>query len=138
MTDGGSRAVEIAVEFGAEEWAEEVERLVPNSPARAHAKRARREIEAARARLAWKRCRSEDAPDGTSLPGCVKLYVPLDRQGSSDAPYGFVFRLQQEADGRLSLSFIAFGERHPDNPATRTVYERAHKRLHGRFPSGGK
>jgi hypothetical protein len=45
-----------------------------------------------------------------------------------------VFRLQQESDGSLSLNLVAFGERHPDNPATRTVYERAHKRLHGRYP----
>jgi hypothetical protein len=29
---------------------------------------------------------------------------------------------------------IAFGERHPSNPASRTVYERAHKRIHGRYP----
>lgn len=28
----------------------------------------------------------------------------------------------------------AFGERHPDNPNTRSVYERAHKRLHGHYP----
>lgn len=64
----------------------------------------------------------------------MKLYVPLGKQGPSDAPYGFVFRLQQERDGRLSLNLLAFGERHPDNPVTRTVYERAHKRLHGRYP----
>jgi hypothetical protein len=31
------------------------------------------------------------------------------------------------------LVFVAFGERHP-KPGTRTVYERAHKRLHGRYP----
>jgi hypothetical protein len=28
----------------------------------------------------------------------------------------------------------AFGERHPANQSTRTVYERAHKRLHGGYP----
>jgi hypothetical protein len=31
-----------------------------------------------------------------------------------------------------ALRFIAFGERHPE-PGTRSVYERAHKRLHGRL-----
>jgi hypothetical protein len=134
MTGRGRGGAEIAVAFGDEEWREEVEGRAPNSPARIQAQKARRDIEAGRARLAWKRCRSEGAPDGTSLPGCVKLYVPLDRQGSSDAPYGFVFRLQQEIVGRLSLNFVSFGDRHPDNPATRTVYERAHKRLHGRYP----
>jgi hypothetical protein len=29
--------------------------------------------------------------------------------------------------------FVAFGERHPQ-PGTRSVYERAHKQLHGRYP----
>lgn len=29
---------------------------------------------------------------------------------------------------------IAFGERHPTNPRSRSVYERAHKRLHGHYP----
>jgi hypothetical protein len=134
MTEGAHGAASIPIDFGDEEWSEEVERRAPNSPARVQAQRARREIEAGRARLAWKRCRSVDAPDRTSLPGCVKLYVPLDRQGPSNAPYGFVFRLQQEADGRVSLNFVAFGERHPENPSTRTVYERAHRRLHGRYP----
>jgi len=28
---------------------------------------------------------------------------------------------------------LAFGERHPE-PGSRSVYERAHKRLHGRYP----
>lgn len=122
------------VYFGPKEWTEEVERLAPNSPARLQAQRARREIRSGRAPLAWRRCRAEGAPDGTSLPGCVKLYVPLARQGASNAPYGFVFRLQEEPEDGLSLNLVAFGERHPDNPATRTVYERAHKRLHGRYP----
>ena len=55
------------------------------------------------------------------LPGCRKLYVPLDAEGASAAPFGFVFRLSQNSDGGLSWDLIAFGERHPDNPATRTV-----------------
>jgi hypothetical protein len=122
------------VYFGSKEWVEEVERFRSNSPARLQAQRARREIEAGRAVRAWRRCQAQGASDGTSLPGCVKLYVPLGKSGASDAPYGFVFRLQQESDGSLSLNAVAFGERHPDNPATRTVYERAHKRLHGRYP----
>ncbi|HVY77882.1 MAG TPA: hypothetical protein VG898_05190 [Solirubrobacterales bacterium] len=63
----------------------------------------------------------------------MKLYVPLGR-GASEAPFGFVFQLAQDPDGSLVWNFLAFGERHPSNPATRTVYERAHKRLHGRYP----
>lgn len=118
--------------FGEREWGEEVERYAPRTPARAQAERARREIETGGVRLTWRPCEAE-GPGGTRLPGCRKLYVPLDREGSSAAPYGFMFQLAK-ADQGLIWNFIAFGERHPDNPRTRTVYERAHKRLHGSYP----
>jgi len=107
--------------------------LDERSPARVQAERARREIEAGTASLNWQRCEAE-GEGGTILPGCKKLYVPLGKQGASEAPFGFVFQLAQDPDGSLVWNFIAFGERHPDNPATRTAYERAHKRLHGRYP----
>lgn len=123
-----------SIEFGPIEWREEVERYDRRAAASIEATRARKEIESGEAVLAWHRCEAV-GPDGTSLPGCRKLYVPLSRVGASRAPFGFVFRLSQEADGALTWTMIAFGERHPDNPRTRTVYERAHKRLHGRFPS---
>ena len=123
----------VTVRFGGDEWHEEVERLDEHSPARIRAESARREIESGGARLDWKKCEA-DGEGGTALPGCVKLYVPLGQQGASAAPHGFVFQLAQDSDGALVWNFIAFGERHPDNPRTRTVYERAHKRLHGRYP----
>jgi hypothetical protein len=31
-------------------------------------------------------------------------------------------------------TIIAFDKRHPENTRTRNVYDRAHKRLHGRYP----
>jgi hypothetical protein len=120
------------IEFGSLEWAEEVERYRPRSPARIQAERARRAIEAGQVRLAWKRCEA-DGPAGTRLPGCRKIYVPLDKPGASDAPFGFVFRLSQKRNGTLAWTMVAFGERHP-NARSRSVYERAHKRLHGRYP----
>ncbi len=126
-------AQDLPVRFDREEWLEEVERLDERSQARVQAERARREIEGETAALDLQKCEAE-GDDGTRLPGCTKLYVPLGRQGATDAPYGFVFQLAQDPDGSLVWNFIAFGERHPDNPATRTVYERAHKRLHGRYP----
>jgi hypothetical protein len=49
-------------------------------------------------------------------------------------PFGFVFQLVKTEDG-LAWAFLAFGERHPQNPATRSVYERAHHRLYGRNPN---
>ncbi len=123
----------MSVRFDREEWAEEVGRLEKRSMSRVQAERARREIEGRKATLDWQRCEVE-GEDGTRLPGCSKLYVPLGRQGASEAPFGFVFQLAQDPGGSLVWNFIAFGERHPSNPATRTVYERAHKRLHGRYP----
>jgi hypothetical protein len=38
------------------------------------------------------------------------------------------------AGDSLAWNLIAFGERHPANERTRNVYERAHKRPHGRYP----
>ena len=103
---------------------------------RIQAEHARREIEGGKAALAWKRCKAE-GDDGTELSGCSKLYVPLDAQGASAAPYGFIFRLAKTADNELVWNFMAFGERHPGNPSTRSVYERAHKRIHGKYPGHG-
>lgn len=124
----------VSIRFDREEWQEEVERLDERSEARTQAERARREIEGGKAALDLRKCEADDGASGTRLVGCVKSYVPLGKQGASDAPFGFVFQLAQNPDGSLVWNFIAFGERHPDNPATRTVYERAHKRLHGRYP----
>lgn len=133
MTSPRSKPPPVPVRFDREEWREEVERLDERSQARIQAERARREIEAGTATLNWQRCEAE-GEGGTNLPGCNKLYVPLGKPGATEAPFGFVFQLAQDPDGSLVWNFIAFGERHPDNPATRTVYERAHKRLHGRYP----
>jgi hypothetical protein len=74
-----------------------------------------------------------EARDGTSLPFCWKLYLPLEAEGASAARFGFVFRLIKANEGPV-LQCIAFGERHPTNPNTKSVYERAHRRLHGRYP----
>jgi hypothetical protein len=63
---------------------------------------------------------------------CAKVYVPI-AVTTSDAPYGFVLALRSDREsGRIVLRLIAFGERHPS--AGRSVYERAHKRLYGRYP----
>jgi hypothetical protein len=123
----------VPVRFDHEEWAQEVERLDVRSRARIQAEKALREIEGGITTLDLRLCEG-DEKGRTVLPGCAKLYLPLGRQGASDAPFGFVFQLAQNPDGSLVWNFLAFGERHPENPATRTVYERAHRRLHGRYP----
>jgi hypothetical protein len=109
--------------FGEREWGEEVGRLAPTGSGRAQAKRARRQIEAGSTPLTWRPCEAE-GPGGTRLPGCRKLYVPLDGDGPAAAPYGFVFQLARTGRA-LVWNFLAFGERHPDNPNTRNVYDRA-------------
>ncbi len=132
MEPGHSPLAALPVRFDETVWAEEVDRLSPGSPARSQAGRARRQIELGRDALSWRACRAH-GPDGTRLPSCAKLYVPLDAEGATVAPFAFVFRLTR-GPGGLGWVLIAFGERHPSNPRTRTVYERAHRRLHGRYP----
>jgi hypothetical protein len=128
---GQSRAP-FRIEIDDQVWAEEVGRLGPRSAARRSAEKARGEIEADRSNLPWKPC-EEEGSQGTKLTRCVKLYVPFGQQGASAAPYGFVFRLSRVGEG-LVVRMVAFGERHPTNRRTRSVYQRAHRRLHGRYP----
>jgi hypothetical protein len=123
----------VARQFDPDVWEEEVHRFDKGSPLRQAAESGRRRLEAERPSAGWLPCEAE-GPRGTRLPGCVKLYLPLDREPSA-APYGFVFELVASRGPKpsLSLQLLAFGERHP-RPGTRSVYERAHKRLHRRYP----
>lgn len=69
----------------------------------------------------------QDARDGTSLPGCVKVYVP-----PPGGPLGLVCRIAKGQDGRLYLDHLAFGVRHlPPGVRGDTVYRLAHRRLNG-------
>lgn len=75
-----------------------------------------------------KRCDTE-ARDGTSLPGCVKIYIPRP-----DGTWGMVFQLRIGSDGRPFLACLAFGTRHPTGPGALSVYQIAHQRIHGQPP----
>src|SRR4051812_18164975 len=75
--------------------------------------------------------------DGTQLTGCAKLYLPLGDAPPSERPMAFVLGLARAQDGTLAWIFVAFGHRHP-GPGVRSVYERAHRQLHGRFPGRGE
>lgn len=75
-----------------------------------------------------------DGADGTQLAGCAKIYLPIADAPPSQRPYAFVLQLARDDGGTLSWVFVAFGVRHP-GPGIRSVYERAHRRLHGRFPA---
>jgi hypothetical protein len=74
--------------------------------------------------------------DGTELAGCAKLYLPLGDAPPSERPLAFVLQLTRESDSNLVWIFLAFGRRHP-RPGVRSVYERAHRQLYGRFPDRG-
>lgn len=77
-------------------------------------------------------CEAQGA-DGTLLAGCAKVYLPLGQGPASQRPFGMVVQLARGGQQELLWVFVAFGPRHP-RPGVRTVYERAHRRLHGRFP----
>ena len=132
MPTSGRGARRVAVVITARVWRAEVERFDPRSPARLAAERERRRLVSDGLALTdLRRCEAE-AADGTRLPGLVKVYVPIDDAPPSERPYAFVLSpAQRETSPALAL--VAFGERHPARGG-RSVYERAHKRLHGRYP----
>ena len=132
-TGGRAGRPDVPVRFEAEVWDEEVSRLRPGSAMRQAAEAARARLEAEPTAARWLACEAE-WPGQPRLPRCLKLYLPLGLEPSA-APYGFVFELvaSREPEPLFSLRLLAFGERHP-RPGVRSVYERAHKRLHGRYP----
>lgn len=113
-------------------WREEVERYDPGSPARVAAERERIGLEAEGLDLRVLLPCDELGPDRTQLEGRVKVYVPIDPTlGASERPYGFVFTVAAGERGS-ELVLLAYGERHTDRAPT--VYMRAHRRIHGRYP----
>lgn len=67
----------------------------------------------------------ENARDGTSLPACVKVYIP-----PPGGPLGIVYRLAKNKENRLYLDHLAFGVRHhPPGSNAESVYSVAHRRL---------
>jgi hypothetical protein len=75
-----------------------------------------------------RRCDAEGR-DGTKLPACFKVYLPVP-----NGKFGMVFRFIRDSDG-LALRYLAFGVRHhPRDSNAQTVYEIAHRRLHGQLP----
>ncbi len=64
--------------------------------------------------------------DGTELPDCVKAYLPAPA-----GRFGMVFSVDRASTG-LTFVYLAFGARHqPHGSNARTVYQLAHRRLHG-------
>lgn len=132
MATSGGRPRRVSVRIGAEVWHEEVERFGNRSAARITAERERASLEKNGVDLTkLQRCDAE-SPDGTRLSGLLKVYVPITDGPPSERPFGFVFMPARDERG-VHLSLVAYGERHPA-PGSRSVYERAHRRLHSRYP----
>jgi hypothetical protein len=71
-------------------------------------------------------CASEH-PSGTSLENCLKVYLP-----APDGRFGMVFEFVIRRS-RPELAYLGFGVRHhPCGSHAPTVYEIAHRRLHGK------
>jgi hypothetical protein len=77
-----------------------------------------------------RRCESESR-EGVKLPACVKLYLP-----PPSGKFGMVLRFVRDNEG-LALRYLAFGVRHhPHDSNAPTVYDIAHRRLHGNSSQG--
>ena len=129
MPTSGRGLARVAVKIDSDVWREEVERLDARAPARIAAQRERRRLDGEGVPLRQLQRCDELGEDQTRLRRLIKVYVPITDAAPSERPYGMVFSPEPGA----LLVFVAFGERHP-RPGTRSVYERAHKRLHGRYP----
>jgi hypothetical protein len=111
------------VEFDDPTFAEDLEHTTSDT-GRALAESERDELTADGLSPDWlKRCEPEGR-DGTKLPGCGKIYIP-----EPDGPWGMVFQLRIDDEGRPFLACLAFGTRHPTGPGALSVYEVASRRL---------
>lgn len=119
----------VAVRIDPDVWREEVERLTVGSPARVAAERERRRLRQQGVELTQLQRCAEIGDDRTRLSGLLKVYVPIGEAPPSERPFAMIF----SPEPGPCVALVAYGERH--TPAgTRSVYERAHKRLHGRYP----
>lgn len=123
--EGGSRRAR--VRFDEQGFAEDVARLSPAG--REACSRARDEFERGGVPLDRLRACAVAHPSGTSLPGCLKVYVP-DWEGR----WRIVFQIAVD-DGGPMLSFLAAGVGHqPRGARAPNAYQLAHHRLHGGWP----
>lgn len=114
------------VGFDERRWDQDLQRCTPE--ARTAARAWRTAVERDGLLVASLLACRDDARDATSLAACAKTYVPAPA-----GPWGAVLALELPAgEQRAALLVIAFGLRHPPPSSRRaSVYELAHRRLHG-------
>ena len=123
------RAGHVPVRINPGKWGQEVERYRKDASPLLAAERKRRRLEREGIPiLALARC-SEEGAEGTSLDGLRKSTFRSVTRLRRSAPMGS----SSSRPGKACWRWSPFGERHPA-PETRSVYERAHKWLHGRCP----
>jgi hypothetical protein len=105
-------------------WVEDMKRAT--AAGRRAAMGARAENESAGVPIDELRACDPEGPHGTQLKRCMKVYVPAPA-----GPHGMVLQIGRKRDGKLALSYLAFGLRHPARDMRQpSVYEIAHRRLH--------
>lgn len=125
------------VSFNEDAYAEDMLRCGRNGAAVLRETRSRYEAEGVEI-TKLRSCEAEGR-DGTKLPGCFKVYL-----AEPDGKFGMVLRftISEKSGGKKaaahtrkvppSLGYLAFGVRHhPKGSHAETVYQVAHRRLHG-------
>lgn len=114
----------VPVAFSESAFNEDLKRTTEAGVEIAQSGRRRYEQEGAPRNL-LRHCEAE-GQDGTALPQCLKIYLP-----EPAGRFGMVFKAVG-VESRLRLDFLAFGVRHhPRGSNAPTVYQFAHRRLHG-------
>jgi hypothetical protein len=115
------RTVTFRVRFHPARFSEDIDRARPAG--RAIAVQAREQLEQHGVSSGLLASCEAEHRDGTDLPGCAKLYLPMPY-----GEWGLVLQGAHDTNGAYLL-VVAFGERHPAKPPN--VYQIAHRRLHG-------
>jgi hypothetical protein len=112
------------VQFDQEWWTADLARATPNGRKVAEAARLEHERDGV-PRSDLRPCEAEGR-DGTELKRCFKVYLPRPA-----GRFGMIFR-PDLVDRKAVLRYLAFGVRHhPPESHAETVYQIAHRRLHG-------
>ena len=105
-------------------WSEDLRNATASG--RDAARQVRRKLESRGQPVAELLACDDEGRDGTRLGGCAKTYFP-----QPIGPWGLVYLIARDTEGRFRLDHLAFGLRHPPASGKRaSVYQVAHRRLH--------